>query len=72
MLRVYFMPRSNDAALEQGERRFHGVRVNVAMRVLAGVVDRAMLGLLHLVQRPRIDRGFIRHNHFDMASHVRA
>ncbi len=70
MLRVHFMPCPNDAALEQREGRFHGVCVNVAVSVLSGVIDRAMLVSLHFVEREGIDRRFIRHNHFDVASKV--
>jgi hypothetical protein len=39
MLRTDFMPRSNDTALEQRECGFHGVGVDVAMRVLLGVLN---------------------------------
>src|SRR5437868_6002650 len=33
MLCTNFMPRSNDAALKQRERRLYGIRVNVAVHV---------------------------------------
>ena len=64
------MPRSDNAALEQGERRLDGVGVNVTVRVLAGMVDRAVLFALQLVERPRVDRGFIGHNDFYAAADV--
>jgi hypothetical protein len=39
MFRINFMPRSDSSALQETERRFHGVRANVSMRVLPGVLD---------------------------------
>jgi hypothetical protein len=51
MLRIHLMPRAHDGALKQRERRFHGVRVNVAVRVLASVVDRLALSAPNLVER---------------------
>lgn len=41
MFRADFVPRSNDAPLKQAERGLDRVRVNVAVRVLAGLIDRA-------------------------------
>jgi hypothetical protein len=38
MLGAEAMPRSNDAALEQGERGFHRVRMNIAVNVYSGFV----------------------------------
>jgi len=70
MLRRDFMPRTHDAALEQGERRFHGVSVNVSVRVFSRVIDSLMQVLLHLIERVRIDGGFISQNHFHMAANV--
>src|ERR1700730_1261317 len=71
MLRIDFMPRSNDAALEQRECRFNGVRMNVAVCVLARVINRAMLIRLHLIECPRIDCGFVSYDHFNMAPEIR-
>src|SRR5713226_2740158 len=70
MLRAYFMPRSNDAALQQAESGLDSVGVNVARNIFLRVTDRAMLFLLNLVDRPRVDRGFVRHNHFDVTAHI--
>src|SRR6266704_2867400 len=71
MLRTDFMPRSHNAALEQRKSRFDGIRVNIAMRVLSGVIDRAVLFLLESIERPRVNRGFVRHNHFNVPTDVR-
>ena len=71
MFRRDFMPRSHNAALEQGESRFHGIRVNVAVGVVLGMVNRSVEVLLHLVQRPRIDSRFVSNNHFHMAAEIR-
>lgn len=64
------MPRAHDAALEKRESRFHGVRMHVAVCVLPRMIDGLVKVLLHLVKRPRVDRGFIRHNHFYMAPDI--
>ena len=64
------MPRSHNAALEQAESGFDGIGVNVAVRVLAGVIDRLVHAALQFVQGPRIDSGFVRHNHFDVTANV--
>ena len=64
------MPRSNDAALEKREGRFHGVCVNVAVSVFLGVVDRVVLVLLNLVERARVDRGFVGHDDFHVAADI--
>ena len=65
MLRINLMPRSDDATLEQRKSRFNGIGVNVAVSILAGVVDCAVLVLLNLIERPRVDARFVGHNHFD-------
>lgn len=70
MFGVNFMPCSYNAALEQGESRFHGIRVNVAVGILAGVIDGLVLVALNLVERPRVDAGFIRHNDFHLSAHM--
>jgi hypothetical protein len=54
MFRTDFMPCSHDALLEQGEGRLDGVRVNVAVRVLARMIDGFMEILLHFIERPRV------------------
>ncbi len=71
MLRADFMPRSNNAALEQGKHRFHGVCVNISRYIFLRVTNGAMLFLLNLVERPRVDRGLIRHNHFYVPANIR-
>src|ERR1700726_3492067 len=70
MFRTDFMPRSHNAALEQREGRFHGVGMDIAMGILARMVDCLVLVLVHLFERPRIDGRFVSHNHFDVAAHV--
>ena len=70
MFRVDLMPCSNDAALEQRESGFHGVGVNVTVCVLASMINRSVLVFLHFVECPRVDRGFVCHDHFDMASEI--
>src|SRR2546427_12248115 len=55
MVRRDFMPRAHNATFEQRKGRFHGVGMNVAMRVLLRVIDSPVKVLLHLVERPRID-----------------
>src|SRR5437016_13254302 len=70
MFRRDFMPCTYNAALEQAESRFHSVCMHVAVRVLTGMVDSLVKVLLHLIECPRVDSRFIRHNHFHMASNV--
>src|SRR5947209_5249177 len=70
MLRGDFMPRAHNAALEQREGGFHSVGVNIAMRVLFGVIDSPVQVLLHFIECPRVDLRFIGHNHFYMAANV--
>ncbi len=70
MLSVHFMPRSNDTALEQAECGFDGIGVNVAMRIVPCVVDRAVLFPLNLGECPRIDLRFVRHNDFHPRAQV--
>src|SRR2546429_3890257 len=70
MLRRDFMPCPHNTTLEKRECGFDCISVNVAMRVLAGMVDSLVKILLHLVERPRIDSRFIRHNHFHMTADV--
>src|SRR6266851_6758957 len=71
MLRRDFMPRPHNAALKQRERRFHSVCVNVAVRVFPRVIDSLVKVLLHLVERPWVDSGFVRHDDLYMAPNVR-
>jgi hypothetical protein len=70
MFRRDFMPRAHNAALEQRESGFYSVRMNVAVRVFPRVVNRFVLALLHVVERPRIDSGFVGQNHFHMAANI--
>src|SRR6266478_2810508 len=70
MFRGDFMPRAYNAALEKRESRFHGVCVHVAMNVLLGVIDRLMDFFLHVIECPRIDSGFVCHNHFHVPADV--
>lgn len=71
MLRIHFMPRSNNAPLEQTESGFYGIGVNVSMSVASAVVNRAVLFLLNLSERPRVDSRFIGKNHFDITPDIR-
>lgn len=71
MFRGDLMPSAHNAALKKRESRFHGVRVNVAVRVFLGMVDGLVEVLLHLVQRPRVDSRFVGQNNFDVAANVR-
>src|SRR5208282_3854452 len=75
------VPRSNDAALEQAESRFNGIRVDARVngvnvdsrRMLNGFVLRphvAEQGRRGIIQRARVTAGIIRHNDFDRPAHV--
>ncbi len=70
MFRRYFMPSAHNTALEQGERRFDGVCVHIAVRVFPRVINRLVLALLHVVERPRIDCGLVGQNDFHVAADV--
>ena len=78
MLGRNLMPRSHDAAFQERERRFNGVRVNVAFdvdasRVLDGLVLRPHVpeqGRRGVVQRTRVAAGIVRHDHFDRAANM--
>lgn len=70
MLDAHAMPRSHDSALEERERGFHGVRVNVARNVLARVINRLVEFLVIRAESPRIDCGFVGDDHFDIFAHV--
>src|SRR5216683_1090136 len=70
MFSADFMPRSHDSALEQAESGFHGVCVYVPMSIFPRVIDGLVKVLLHLVERPRVDSRFVRHNHFYVAPNV--
>jgi len=72
MFRIYFMPRTNNAALEQREGGLDSVGMNVAVGILLRVIDRLVFAAVHVIQRPRIDARFVRHNHFDVAANVRS
>ena len=50
MLCRHTVPRSHNAALQEREGRFHGVRVNVAANVNPfSVLDRLVLAVMHLL-----------------------
>lgn len=70
MFRRDFMPRTNNAPLEQREGRLNGIGVNIAVSVFAGVINRAVLAAVEFINRPRVDCGLIRHNHFHVAADV--
>src|SRR5216684_5404343 len=71
MLRRDFMPRTYNTALEKREGRFHGVSVNVAVRVFAGVIDGLVLALEHGIKCPWIDSRFIGQNDFYFPAKMR-
>ena len=65
------MPRSHDAALEQGECRLYRVRVNVAANVLAlFVIHRLVLVLERAPHRVLVRSVFVRDEHFDFFANV--
>src|ERR1039458_8331414 len=67
------MPRSHDAALEQGECRFYGVCVNVAANINAlSMLNRFMFGVMHSspFHGEGIGHEFIRHNHVYIVADV--
>src|SRR5271154_3171335 len=66
-----FMPRAHNAALEQGERRFDCVGVNVTVRVFPRMIDCLVDALLHLVEGIGVDSRFIGQNDFHVAANVR-
>src|SRR5713226_3550652 len=70
MLRGDFMPCAHNAALETRKGRFHGVCMHGAVRILPRVIYSPMQVLLHFIERPRVDSGFVGHNHFDVAPDV--
>ena len=47
MLRTYSMPRSENAALEQVERRFNGVRMDIAVHVQVDAVHDCLVFCAH-------------------------
>lgn len=63
------MPRAHDAALEQGECRFDGIGVNVAVGIFLRVVNR-LVARAHVFECPRIDSGFVGQNHFHVVANV--
>src|ERR1700690_235926 len=73
MLRADLMPRAHDTALEQGEGRFHGVRVNVAVDIDSFLVlDRLMplSGDSSPVKREGVRGKLIGHNHVHICVYV--
>ena len=72
MLRANTMPSANNAALQQGKGRFHGVCVDVAVNVnLEAVADRLVLSLL--TEMPRcaaIYVEIVRHQHVHVVGDV--
>jgi hypothetical protein len=64
------MPVPTMPRLSREKARFHGICVNIAVRVVLRMVDGLVKVFLHLVQRPRVDCRFVGHNHFYAAPDV--
>jgi hypothetical protein len=69
MLRADAMPRSKDAALEQRECGFHGVRVNVAHNVGVFVLDR-FVAIFLASHREWVNRVFVGNQDFHVLTDV--
>ena len=72
MLCRHFMPRANDAPLEQTEGGFNAVRRKVAVNIRAeGVVDATMLALVaRNDHRSLIGLKVVGHNHVNIFANV--
>jgi len=70
MFATHVMPCSHDAALQERERGFDGVRVNEAGDIFAAVIDCFVRLPLFRVEAERINRGFIGHDDFDIFAQV--
>ena len=66
------VPCTDDAALEQREGRFHGIRMNIAVNVDFGLVFDRLVALGHVDTLHGCGVGveFIRHNYFNVRAHV--
>ena len=70
MLCANIMPSAHNAALQERECGFDGVRVNHTGDIFFGVIDRPVRFLMSLVERPRIDRRFVCDDHFDIFTQI--
>ena len=72
MLRRNPMPCSHDAAFQERECGLYGVRVDVAVHVLFAAVIDSLVRLLAVVflERPRIRRVLVRHDHVNVIGDV--
>jgi len=70
MLGRYFVPSADDAALEQGESRFHGICVNIAADIFFRVADGLVELLLVHRESKGIDRGFVGKDDFHIFADV--
>ncbi len=71
MLRADSVPRSHDAAFEQGERGFDGVRVYIAHDVdAAAVLNRLVIFVPGLLDRHGIRGSIVGHNHVHIFADV--
>src|SRR5208282_1929693 len=72
MFCTHTMPRSNDAALKQGKRRFNGVRMQITNGVKSlAVIDRLVLAEhARLPNRLRIRGKVIGHHHVNILRYV--
>lgn len=64
------VPSAHDAALQERERGLNGVGVDHAMYVFSAVIDGLVGRALLPLERPRIDRRFVSHNHFHILTEV--
>src|ERR1700694_4983152 len=74
MLSTNVMPRTNDATLEQRERRFNSVSVNVAVNVHAPTTVDASVLRLHIVNGDRslVCSEVVRHENLNVFAHVQS
>jgi|ERR1700721_505255 len=73
MFRADLVPRSDDAALQERERRFNGVSVNVAINVMTSAVIDGLMALTSeasFVHRKRICGEVVGDNHFYFGTDV--
>jgi len=70
MFRANFVPRPNNATLEERESRFHGIRVNVSVHVFISVADCLMQIFLADREGPWVDRGFVRDDHIYILANI--
>ena len=73
MLRRNFVPRTDDATLEQAKGGLDAIRGDIAVNIdLRTMVDRLVFhsGLTSTVEGERVDTSLIRHNHFHILADI--